>query len=53
MQEKNVNFNDMSVEFKRGVGVWKIGDKWNIDTNIPIFTSDNGRAFIESLMPTK
>ena len=46
MTQKGVNFNDMPVEFKRGVCCRKDTDgKWVIDKEIPIFTQD--RDYIE------
>ena len=39
-----INFNDMPVEFKRGVCACK-NDSFRIDENIPIFTQD--REYIE------
>ena len=48
--EKNINFNDMPTEFKRGSCCIKGGSelrkKWMIDKEIPIFTKD--REYIES-----
>lgn len=38
--QKNINFNDMPTEFKRGVCAIKVNDKWTLDYNIPIFTQD-------------
>lgn len=41
MTRKNINFNDMPTEFKRGVCCVKNTEgKWFIDTEIPIFTQD-------------
>ena len=51
--EKDINFNNMSTEFKRGICVWKDADEWIIDKDIPVFTTPNGRAFIESMFPTE
>ena len=59
MLEKNINFNDMPTEFKRGVCCIKkevpcvdrlIGYKldWVIDKEIPVFTQD--RIYIESIL---
>lgn len=57
MTQKNINFNDMPTEFKRGVCCVKkpvtilcedceiTRNKWVIDTEIPIFTQD--RDYIE------
>lgn len=56
MVEKGINFNDMSVPFKRGVCCYRKDcsdaiiegpnrKQWVIDLNIPIFTQD--REFIE------
>lgn len=53
MLQKGINFNDMPIEFKRGVCCIKIDaevgnttrKRWCIDTNIPIFTQD--REYIE------
>ena len=56
MLEKGINFNDMSVPFKRGVCCYRKDcsdviiegpnqKQWVIDLNIPIFTQD--REFIE------
>jgi tRNA(His) 5'-end guanylyltransferase len=46
MLQKNINFNDMPVEFKRGVCCTKTGTGWKLDYNIPIFTQD--RNYVES-----
>ena len=43
-EKEGINFNDMSTEFKRGVGARKLND-WKIDSDIPIFTQD--RDYIE------
>lgn len=40
MTQKNINFNDMPTEFKRGVCAIKVNDTWTLDYNIPIFTQD-------------
>lgn len=45
MLQKNINFNDMPVDFKRGVSCVKKPDannrnKWTLDFNNPIFTQD-------------
>ena len=51
--EKDINFNNMSVEFKRGICVWKDAGEWIMDKCIPVFTTSNGRAFIESMFPAE
>lgn len=38
--EKGVNFNDMPIEYKRGVCCYRDTDGWKIDTECPIFTKD-------------
>lgn len=59
MFEKDINFNNMSVSFKRGVCCVKkkvpsndrlIGykTKWTIDYNIPVFSQD--RDYIENIL---
>lgn len=59
MLEKNINFNDMPVEFKRGVCCYKkevpcldrlVGYKteWTLDFDIPIFTQD--RNYVEQFV---
>lgn len=61
MLEKNINFNDIPTEFKRGVCCIKkqipsterlVGYKteWVIDKEIPIFTKD--RSYIENVLVT-
>jgi tRNA(His) 5'-end guanylyltransferase len=46
MTQKGINFNDMPVEFKRGVCCRKDDDgKWNLDKEISIFTQD--REYVE------
>jgi tRNA(His) 5'-end guanylyltransferase len=60
MTQKGINFNDMPIEFKRGICCIKEGyidatpystdsktvrTKWVIDKEIPIFTQD--REYIE------
>ena len=43
MTQKNINFNDMPTEFKRGVCCKKDSDgKWVLDNEIPVFTQDRG-----------
>lgn len=47
MVQKNINFNDMATEFKRGVCCRKNAEgKWVIDKKPPIFTHD--RSYVES-----
>jgi len=47
MTQKEINFNDMPTEFKRGVCCRKDDDgKWVLDKEIPIFTQD--REYIEN-----
>ena len=60
-EQKNINWNDYPVPYKRGVCCIKspteitrngqviVRNKWNIDENIPIF-SGNGRDYIEKLI---
>lgn len=45
MQQKNINFNDMPTEFKRGVCCCRAGMGWGLDKDIPIFTQD--RDYVE------
>lgn len=45
LTEKGINWNDQSVEFKRGVCCIKGEDGWIVDEEIPIFTED--RNYIE------
>jgi tRNA(His) 5'-end guanylyltransferase len=40
MLQKGINFNDMPVEFKRGVCCFKAPGGWVLDTEIPIFTQE-------------
>ncbi len=40
MLQKGINFNDMPVEFKRGVCCFKAPGGWALDTEIPIFTQE-------------
>ena len=55
--EKNINFNDMPIEFKRGVCCYKRSidvdgaarTEWYIDKEGPIFTQD--RDYIERCLP--
>jgi tRNA(His) 5'-end guanylyltransferase len=55
--EKDINFNDMPIEFKRGVCCYKRSidvngaarTEWYIDKEGPIFTQD--RDYIERLLP--
>ncbi len=55
--EKNINFNDMPIEFKRGVCCYKRSidvngaarTEWYIDKECPIFTQDRG--YIERCLP--
>lgn len=46
LTEKNVNWNNFPVIFKRGTGFKKMGGNWFIDYGIPIFKND-GRKYIE------
>lgn len=49
MTQHNVNFNDMSIPFKRGTCCIYVTNKgWILDTNIPIFTQD--REYIDKLV---
>lgn len=46
MLQKGINFNDMPTEFKRGVCCRRGAEgKWELDTEIPIFTQD--REYVE------
>ena len=45
LTEKGINWNDQSIEFKRGICCIKGEDGWKIDEKIPIFTED--RNYIE------
>ncbi len=55
--QKGINFNDMPIEFKRGVCCYKISierngaarSEWYIDKECPIFTQD--RNYIERFLP--
>ena len=55
--QKGINFNDMPIEFKRGVCCYKryievrgaIRTEWYIDKECPIFTKD--RNYIERFLP--
>ena len=38
--EKGINFNDMPIEFKRGVCCYRENGKWILDKKCPIFTQD-------------
>ena len=38
--EKGINFNDMPIEFKRGVCCYREDGKWVLDKKCPIFTQD-------------
>jgi tRNA(His) 5'-end guanylyltransferase len=40
MLQKGINFNDMPIEFKRGVCCFKAPGGWVLDTEIPIFTQE-------------
>lgn len=66
MTIKGINFNDMPVEFKRGVCCIKVTEQdpdidikdgaypityWKLDKNIPIFTQD--RAYLEKCFDVK
>lgn len=45
LTEKGINWNDQSIEFKRGICCIKGEDGWIVDEEIPIFTED--RNYIE------
>jgi hypothetical protein len=45
MARKNINFNDMPTEFKRGICCFRAANGWKLDSEIPIFTQD--RSYIE------
>ena len=40
MTRKNINFNDMPTEFKRGTCCFRATNGWVLDKEIPIFTQD-------------
>ena len=40
MIRKNINFNDMPTEFKRGICCFRTVNGWELDPEIPIFTQD-------------
>ena len=46
MLQKDINFNDMPVAFKRGICCYKTSKGWTLDYNIPIFTQN--RDYIEN-----
>jgi len=46
MMQKNINFNDMTTEFKRGVCCRRVDGEWKLDKEIPIFTQD--RDYVEN-----
>ncbi len=48
MLQKNINFNDMPTEFKRGTCAVKVNNEWIVDKDIPIFTQD--RDYISKYM---
>lgn len=49
MTQKGINFNDMPVEFKRGVCCYRDDDgKWILDQNPPIFTQQ--RDYVEQAL---
>ena len=55
-KEKGINFNDMPIEFKRGVCCYRIDNPngrsaWHIDKFCPIFTQD--RNYIERFLPSE
>ena len=45
MLQKGINFNDMPVEFKRGICCFKTVNGWSLDKDIPIFTQN--REYVE------
>lgn len=45
VNEKGINWNDQSTEFKRGACCIKGENGWEVDEEIPIFTED--RNYIE------
>lgn len=45
VNEKGINWNDQSTEFKRGTCCIKTNEGWKIDKEIPVFTED--RDYIE------
>ena len=45
MLEKNINWNNMQVNLKRGRCLFKTSRAWNLDNDIPIFTQN--RNYIE------
>lgn len=59
MLQKGINFNDMPIEFKRGICCKRVDikddtsirSKWVIDKEIPIFTQN--RDYIESVLPQR
>lgn len=51
MLQKNINFNDMSTEFKRGTACIRTLTGWKLDFEMPILTQD--RDYIESRIHNK
>ena len=45
MTRKNINFNDMPTEFKRGICCFRTANGWELDPEIPVFTQD--RDYVE------
>lgn len=45
IHKKGQNWNDIPTHKKRGFAVVKVGEKWEVDDEIPVFTKD--RAYIE------
>lgn len=53
--EKNINWNNLPTYLKRGSCCIRVTDaedssKWNIDVEIPIFSTEEGRDYINSLI---
>lgn len=59
--ERGINWNDLDIKYKRGVCVVRVerevGEKtrhiWEVDENIPIFSTEEGRQYIERFVDLK
>lgn len=52
LTEKGIDWNDYPTQFKRGSACIKKDGKWIIDTEIPVWNSEN-RAYIEDTLVTE
>lgn len=50
MLDKGVDYNKRPDAFKRGVCYLRKDGKWTADIHIPVFSTDDGRSYVDSLI---